>query len=149
MLAAVLAAALLAGCSSASAPARHPSSSAPATSPATSAPTPAQSSPAGRALVDWPTYHQNPQRTGAAPDLPPAGALRLAWSANLGGEVAGQPIIVGSTVVAATEQDTVYGLSRGSGAVLWHTSVGSPVPLSQQPCGNLNPLGITSTPVYD
>jgi outer membrane protein assembly factor BamB len=138
MLAAALAALFLAGCTSASAPARHPGSS----------PTPAQSSGTA-AAPDWPTYHQNPQRTGVAPGMPAAGPLRLAWSANLGGEVAGQPIIVGDTVVAATEQDIVYGLSRGSGTVLWHTSVGSPVPLSQQPCGNLNPLGITSTPVYD
>ncbi len=99
--------------------------------------------------TDWPTYHQNPQRTGVAPGLPPAGPLRLDWSRSLGGEVAGQPIVVGSTVVAATESDTVYGLSRTSGAVLWRTSVGTPVPLSQQPCGNLDPLGITSTPVYD
>jgi polyvinyl alcohol dehydrogenase (cytochrome) len=146
LAAAVAVAIVVAGCSSASAPSKHPSTSPSATSPA---PTPAQSSGATAAVADWPTYHQNPQRTGVAPGMPTAGALRLAWSANLGGEVAGQPIIVGNTVVAATEQDTVYALSRGNGAVLWHTSVGSPVPLSEQPCGNLNPLGITSTPVYD
>jgi outer membrane protein assembly factor BamB len=138
--------AALAGCSSAPAPSGRPTASGQATSPA---PTPAQSSGTAVAVVDWPTYHQNSQRTGVAPGMPPAGPLQLAWSANLGGEVAGQPIIVGNTVVAATEQDTVYGLSRGSGAVVWRTSLGSPVPLSEQPCGNLNPLGITSTPVYD
>jgi outer membrane protein assembly factor BamB len=146
MLAAALAAFVLVGCSSASAPAKRPGTMPPATS---AGPTPAQSSGARGTAADWPTYHQNPQRTGVASGTPAAGPLRLAWSANLGGEVAGQPIIVGDTVVAATEQDTVYGLSRSSGTVLWHTSVGSPVPLSQQPCGNLNPLGITSTPVYD
>ena len=81
--------------------------------------------------------------------LPAAGPLALDWSRDLDGEVAGQPLVIGDTVVAATEADTVYGLSRTSGAVLWRTSVGTPLPLSQQPCGNLNPLGITSTPVYD
>lgn len=81
--------------------------------------------------------------------LPAAGPLRLDWTRDLGGEVAGQPLVIGSTVVAATEGDAVYALSRTSGAVLWHTSVGTPVPQSGQPCGNLFPLGITSTPVYD
>ena len=94
-------------------------------------------------------YHQNQERTGVATGLPAAGALRIAWSAQLDGEVAGQPLILGGTVVAATEGDTVYGLSRASGKVLWSTTVGSPLPLADQPCGNLDPLGITGTPVYD
>jgi polyvinyl alcohol dehydrogenase (cytochrome) len=84
-----------------------------------------------------------------ATGLPPAGPLALDWSRNLGGEVAGQPIVVGDTIVAATEADTVYGLSRTTGAVRWRTPVGTPLPLSQQPCGNLDPLGITGTPAYD
>ena len=135
---------LAAGCSSTSAPASQPGSAAP-TATATS---PAQPSAAGRS-TDWPAYHQNPQRTGAVTGLPPAGWLRLDWSRDLGGEVAGQPLVIGSTVVAATEADTVYALNRTTGAVRWHASVGTPVPLSEQPCGNLDPLGITSTPVYD
>jgi outer membrane protein assembly factor BamB len=52
-------------------------------------------------------------------------------------------------VIAATELDDVYGLDRSTGAVLWKTRVGTPIPIGDQPCGNLNPLGITSTPVYD
>jgi polyvinyl alcohol dehydrogenase (cytochrome) len=146
----IAAAAALAGCSSAPAPSGHATASRQVTSPAPTSPAPTSSPSSGAAaVVDWPTYHQNPQRTGVAPGMPAAGPLQLAWSANLGGEVAGQPIIVGDTVVAATEHDTVFGLSRGNGAVLWRTSLGTPVPLSEQPCGNLNPLGITSTPVYD
>jgi len=138
------AALVTAGCSSSPGPGGQPASAVPtatATSPAPSG--------AARAGTDWPTYHQNPQRTGAISGLPAAGSLRLAWTASLGGEVAGQPLVIGGTVVAATETDRVYGLSRTTGAVLWHTSVGTPVPLSQQPCGNLDPLGVTSTPVYD
>ena len=61
----------------------------------------------------------------------------------------GQPLVVGTTVVAATETDEVYGLDEATGAIRWHVRVGSPVPLSQQPCGILNPLGITGTGVYD
>jgi len=33
--------------------------------------------------------------------------------------------------------------------VVWRTHVGTPVPLSALPCGNIDPLGITGTPVYD
>ncbi len=61
----------------------------------------------------------------------------------------GQPLVIGGTVVAATETDEVYGLDEATGAVRWHVRVGSPLPLRQQPCGFLNPLGITSTGVYD
>jgi outer membrane protein assembly factor BamB len=143
-LLAILTAALAAGCASTQPPATNPSSAA----PTATATTPAPPSAAGQS-TDWPTYHQNSQRTGVVAGLPAAGPLRLDWTASLDGEVAGQPLVIGSSVVAATEADTVYGLSRTTGAVLWHTSVGAPVPLSQQPCGNLDPLGITSTPVYD
>jgi outer membrane protein assembly factor BamB len=121
--------------------------------PASAVPTATATSPAAPGVAgvstSWPTYHQNPQRTGLVSGLPAAGPLALDWSRDLDGEVAGQPLAIGDTVVAATEADTVYGLSRSSGAVRWRTSVGTPLPLSQQPCGNLDPLGITSTPVYD
>jgi outer membrane protein assembly factor BamB len=81
--------------------------------------------------------------------LPGAGRLAIAWSARLGGAVYGQPLVIGTTVVAATETDEVYGLDAATGAVRWRVRVGTPLPLSQQPCGLLNPLGITSTGVYD
>jgi outer membrane protein assembly factor BamB len=88
-------------------------------------------------------------RTGIAVGLPAAGRLAIAWSARLGGAVYGQPLVVGPTVVAATETDEVFGLNVATGAVRWRVRVGSPLPLSEQPCGLLDPLGITSTGVYD
>jgi len=33
--------------------------------------------------------------------------------------------------------------------VIWRRHVGTPVPLADLPCGNIDPLGITGTPVYD
>jgi outer membrane protein assembly factor BamB len=63
--------------------------------------------------------------------------------------VYGQPLVIGNTVVAATETDEVYGLDQATGAIRWRVKVGTPVPLSRQPCGDINPLGITSTGVYD
>ena len=98
--------------------------------------------------ADWPAYHANSRRSGYVPGLPPAGRLTLAWSQRLDGAVYGQPLVIGRTVIAATEQDTIYGLSLSTGRVRWSAHVASPLPLSAQPCGNINPIGITSTPVY-
>ncbi len=81
--------------------------------------------------------------------MPAAGHLAIAWSARLGGAVYGQPLVIGGTVVAATETDEIYGLDLATGAVRWHVRAGTPVPLSRQPCGDLDPLGITGTGVYD
>jgi outer membrane protein assembly factor BamB len=94
-------------------------------------------------------YHANPGRTGAVAGLPAARRLSIAWTAPLDGAVYGQPLAIGGLVIAATENDTVYGLDRLTGRIRWHTHVGTPLPLEDQPCGNLDPLGITGTPVYD
>jgi outer membrane protein assembly factor BamB len=63
--------------------------------------------------------------------------------------VYGQPIVVGRTVIAATENDTVYGLDLATGRRVWQRHLGTPAPLSSLPCGNIDPLGITGTPAYD
>ena len=116
--------------------------------PATAAP-PVTASPAPLSGTDWPTYHRDAARTGAAPASPAAGALSIAWRRRLDGAVYGQPLAVGDLVIAATEGDTVYGLDRVTGAVRWRVHLGTPVPLSALPCGDIDPLGITGTPVYD
>jgi outer membrane protein assembly factor BamB len=130
----------LAGCSAGS---PHQSSPVPLATAAT-----ANAVPDG-AATNWLEYHGNGARTGNVAGLPAAGRLSVAWSRRLGGAVYGQPLVIGAVVIAATEHDEVYGLNRSTGAVLWKTRVGSPLPLAKQPCGNINPLGITSTPVYD
>jgi polyvinyl alcohol dehydrogenase (cytochrome) len=101
------------------------------------------------AATDWLQYHGDEARTGSVAGLPAAGPLAIAWSARLGGAVYGQPLVLGDTVIAATETDEVFGLNRATGAVRWHVQVGTPVPLIDQPCGDISPLGITSTGVYD
>jgi len=100
--------------------------------------------------ADWPEYGGNPARTGVAAGVPAAGALITAWRAHLDGAVYGQPLVVGKEVIAATENDSVYALNRVTGKTIWRAHVGTPVP--QPPpngCGNIYPLGITGTPVYD
>ncbi len=114
---------------------------------------PGSASPVGTASAtgaNWPEYDGNPARTGVATGVPAAGPLTTAWSAQLDGAVYGQPLVVGDEVIAATENDSVYALNRVTGKTIWRTNVGTPVPRSAlHGCGNIFPLGITGTPVYD
>src|SRR5215470_3978677 len=110
---------------------------------------PGAGSPGAHPAAEWPAFHAGAARTGAAADMPDAGPLTQRWAARLDGAVYGQPLVVGNMVIAATENDTVYALDSSSGKVVWRTHVGTPVPLSSLPCGNIDPLGITGTPVYD
>jgi putative pyrroloquinoline-quinone binding quinoprotein len=138
---ALLALALAAGCT-----ATTPDGPA---APVVTSPVPAATRPAPLRPTDWPAYHRDAARTGAAPASPAAGGLSVAWRRHLDGAVYGQPLVVGGLVLAATEGDTVYGLDRASGKVRWHVHLGTPVPLSALPCGDIDPLGITGTMVYD
>ncbi len=64
------------------------------------------------------------------------------------GQVYAQPLVVGSTVIVATERDYVYGLSASTGAVQWATQLGTPYAITS--CVDLSPhVGVTSTPVFD
>ena len=113
-------------------------------------PAPNISGTASAAGANWPEFDQNAARTGTAAGVPAPGKLATAWTAGLDGAVYGQPLVIGGDVIAATENDSVYALSRTTGKVVWHTHVGTPVPgQDQHGCGNISPLGITGTPVYD
>ena len=99
----------------------------------------------------WPTYHRTNTRTADAGVNAPwlTGTLRTRWSRTLDGAVYGQAILVGTAALVATEHNTVYSLSITTGATLWSRHLGTPVPRSALPCGNIDPLGITGTPAYD
>lgn len=77
--------------------------------------------------------------------------LRLVWSARLGGAVRGQPVVADGRIIAATEDNRVVALDPRTGAVLWSDSLGPPLTDVDQiaGCGDIDPLGITSTPVID
>jgi polyvinyl alcohol dehydrogenase (cytochrome) len=117
--------------------------------PAASAASTPLASPTPLTDADWPTYHHDNGRTGVATGLPTVSTVAAAWQAKLDGAVYGQPLVIGSRVLAATENNTVYGLDAPTGATLWSQHVGTPVPRSKLPCGNIDPLGITSTMAYD
>jgi outer membrane protein assembly factor BamB len=63
------------------------------------------------------------------------------------GPVAGTP--GPDLVIVATEQNNVYALNAATGAQVWKTNLGAPVPLADMPCGNIDPFGVTGTPVID
>ena len=105
----------------------------------------------GRALsaADWPTYDHDPARSAAATGVPAPATLRIGWRRSLDGAVYAQPLVIGAVIVAATEGGSVYALNVDSGKVIWRRHIAAPVSLSDLPCGDIDPLGITGTPVYD
>jgi outer membrane protein assembly factor BamB len=104
---------------------------------------------AGEVEDSWFTYHRDRQRTGYDELATRAsGELNKAWSRALDGAVYGEPLVVDGRVIAVTEHDSVYALTI-TGNVVWRRHLGTPARLSALPCGNIDPLGITSTPVYD
>ena len=120
--------------------------SATATGPGTPAPT--TDRPAQRvAPADWPTYHGNRIHTGHAPTMPAAqGTPQVLRHYDLDGSVYASPIVIGGRTVVATENDSVYAIENGH--IVWRKHLGTPVPQSQLPCGNIFPLGITGTPAF-
>lgn len=52
-------------------------------------------------------------------------------------------------LLVATEQNAVEALDPASGNLIWRTVLGPPVPRSALPCGDIEPMGITGTPVID
>jgi hypothetical protein len=78
----------------------------------------------------------------------------LNFNGTISGSVYAQPLYVENgpggvaMIIVATETNHVYALNAATGNVIWQRSVGAPV-TSGLPCGNINPLGITGTPVVD
>jgi len=135
---------------SGSGPSVPPASSGSGAGPAVSASTlPPGAGQGAHPSAAWPTFGRDAGRTSAAAGVRTAGPLSISWQAGLDGAVYGQPLLVGHLVIAATEDDSIYALDASTGHVVWRTHVGTPVPLSALPCGNIDPLGITGTPVYD
>jgi hypothetical protein len=126
----------------------------PAASPATTTSSDAvtTSSPAAGAApqvpADWPTYHRDNERTGVQDGLSPVRTpLQQVTSLPLDGAVYASPVVVHGMRIVATEHDSVYEFHGNT--IVWRTHLGESVPRSSLPCGDIDPLGITSTPAYD
>src|SRR5439155_4073010 len=78
----------------------------------------------------------------------------LNFNGTMSGNVYAQPLYIengpggAAMIIVVTESNNVYALNAISGAVIWQRNVG-PAVTSGLPCGNINPLGITGTPVVD
>ncbi|HEU5002364.1 MAG TPA: PQQ-binding-like beta-propeller repeat protein [Actinomycetota bacterium] len=141
----------------ASSPSAAPSPSRPTPIPTRAAPPPTTpaapaTAPAPAAFPDWPTYDADAGHSAVAPASPAAStAPTAAWTSSpLDGDDHGQPLVVGGSVIAATENNSVYAFSATTGRQLWMRHLGTPMAASALPCGDITPVsGITSTPVAD
>ena len=111
------------------------------------------------AQVNVTQEHNNLSRDGLYIDaaFTPAAAAGLTRDLNFDGTISGnvyaQPLYIeggpsGPMIIAVTESNNVYALNATTGTVIWQRNLGPPV-TSGLPCGNINPLGITGTPVVD
>ena len=78
----------------------------------------------------------------------------LSFNGTIAGNVYAQPLYIengpggAAMVIAVTESNNVYALNAATGSIIWQRNVGTPI-TSGLPCGNINPLGITGTPIVD
>lgn len=99
--------------------------------------------------AQWTTYYGDASRPGLATGGPTAAAKKQWASPTLDGDLYAQPLLADGRVIMATENDTVYSLNAADGTIVWQTHLGTPVAGKSLPCGNVDPVGITSTPVVD
>src|SRR6201982_1635704 len=104
--------------------------------------------------------HDNVSRDGVYVDasFTPSASANLTRDLNFDGTPSGnvyaQPLYIeggpnGPMIIAVTESNNVYALNATTGTVIWQVNLGPPVPLSDLFCGNIDPVGITGTPVVD
>lgn len=104
-----------------------------------------------------PTVSLNNKRTGwdaNEPNLSHAqvssSAFGQRWSTAVSGAVLAQPLVTGTNVIAATENNDVYGLDPATGKANWTRQLGPAWPTSAVSCNDpAAHTGITATPVYD
>jgi outer membrane protein assembly factor BamB len=139
---------LLVVCLMSAAACSGPRPAAPAATPPESAAASATPSQSTTSATDWPMYHRTPDHAGVAPAMPAAGRPALAHSLELDGAVYASPLVIRGLTVVATENDSVYAFD-GAYRQVWKRSLGSPSPAQERQCGDIDPLGITGTPIYD
>jgi hypothetical protein len=127
--------------------------------------TPAWSTPSGPA-AEVLTFHGDRARTGwnanesvLTPASVRSGGFGRLWAATVDGEIYAEPLVAAevplratrrSVVYVVTESDHIYAFDAEDGSRLWGpVSLGAPVARENLPCGNIDPVGITSTPVID
>jgi hypothetical protein len=107
------------------------------------------------------TYHGSADRSGdfVVPSLTWERARNIhldpSFQPKVSGHVYAQPLYwrppgsAAAVLVVVTEDDSIHAIDARQGNEIWTRSVGRPIKLSSQACGNIDPLGITGTPVID
>lgn len=107
------------------------------------------------------TYHADMARSGnfIVPALTWERARSLHWDEGFHPSVTGQvyaqplywqaPAPESALLLVVTQSNWIYGLDARTGKEVWSRSLGTPVPISQLGCGNIDPLGVTGTPAID
>jgi hypothetical protein len=113
------------------------------------------------AQVNVTQEHNNLSRDGLYIDsaFTPSNAGSLSRDLNFDGTIVGnvyaQPLYIeggpnGPMIIAVTESNNVYAVNANTGTVIWQrNNLGAAVPLSDLLCGDIDPVGITGTPVVD
>jgi hypothetical protein len=114
-----------------------------------------------RADVNVPQHHNHDSRDGLYIDpaftFAAAAALKrdVTFDGRISGNVYAQPLYIEgrpdgrAMLIVVTESNNVCALDAADGMVIWLRNVGVPVPRSSLPCGDIDPLGITGTPIVD
>jgi PQQ-like domain len=127
--------------------------------------TPAWSAPSG-APAEVLTFHTDAARTGwnatesvLTPASVRSGGFSRLWTVPVEGAIFAEPLVAADVLVrgtprtvvyTVTERDRIYALDAADGRLLWGpVTLGTPVARANLPCGNIDPVGITSTPVID
>src|SRR6185437_16973144 len=93
---------------------------------------------AGRAK--WNVYHANAGGSGALKGSIALSHVHQVWqSPVLTGQLYGEPLVSGSYVYVATTADVVYALNVADGTIAWSKTVGTHVPATSLPCGDISP----------
>jgi hypothetical protein len=116
--------------------------------------------PPASAAVNVTQHHNHDSRDGLYidPAFTQAASANVTRDLNFTGTIVGnvyaQPLYIEdgpggvAMVIAVTESNNVYALNAATGNIIWQRNVGTPI-TSGLPCGNINPLGITGTPIVD
>jgi outer membrane protein assembly factor BamB len=105
-------------------------------------------------------HHHHPSRDGVyvIPQLTKEHAASLAIDPTFAPVIAGkayaQALYVADAaghdvVFVATEENQVSAFLAADGSVVWQRTLAPPMRRSALPCGNIDPLGITGTPIID
>lgn len=87
---------------------------------------------------------------GLSPSNVSASDFGQLFATQLNGQIYAQQVVADGVLLAATENNWIYGLDPVTGAIEWQRNVGPAWPGATLNCGDLAPnVGITATPVVD